>query len=127
MRVRCSNDNKLYSILLVAFLLLATAFAYRVFTYYQEPVRNFDFEPLSEEKIARAAQSYRAQERTIQAGMQGLNNINIVKALNSDVLPKRRFAGLSAAEMCETGKAKCVAPFAKIRPLIVVRFRVETV
>ncbi|ETN84221.1 hypothetical protein NECAME_06965 [Necator americanus] len=97
------------------------AFSFRQFTAVpDEPIKiDLTFEPLSEEKIAKAAESYRAQERTIQSGMQGLNNLQLFTQQNSDPLPGRKFVGLSAAEMCETGKADCVTPFARIRPLIV--------
>ncbi|KAK6054475.1 hypothetical protein COOONC_08021, partial [Cooperia oncophora] len=77
--------------------------------------------PLSEEKIAKAAESYRAQERTIELGFKGLNNLEQVQLKNSDALPNRTFAGVGAAEMCESGRAQCVKAFARIRPLIVVR------
>ncbi|EYC33751.1 hypothetical protein Y032_0002g967 [Ancylostoma ceylanicum] len=118
--ITCSNDNKLFSLLLVTLLLVVVVFTFRSFAVYDEtPEIDLNFEPLSEEKIAKAAESYRAQEKTIQFGMGGLDNLERIKEKNSDPLPHRKFTGLSAAEMCETGRGDCVAPFARIRPLIV--------
>ncbi|KAK5968417.1 hypothetical protein GCK32_015627, partial [Trichostrongylus colubriformis] len=48
---------------------------------------NFEFEPLSEQKIAKAAESYRAQERTIELGQKGLDNLEKIKLKNSDTSP----------------------------------------
>ncbi|KAK6018972.1 hypothetical protein OSTOST_15411, partial [Ostertagia ostertagi] len=75
--------------------------------------------PLSKKKIAKAAESYRAQERTIELGHKGLDNLEQILLKNSDPLPNRTFVDDGAAEMCESGRAQCVQPFAKIRPLIV--------
>ncbi|PIO58447.1 hypothetical protein TELCIR_20118, partial [Teladorsagia circumcincta] len=75
--------------------------------------------PLSKQKIAKAAESYRAQERTIELGHKGLDNLEQILLKNSDPLPNRTFVDDGAAEMCESGRAQCVQPFAKIRPLIV--------
>ncbi|KHJ85315.1 hypothetical protein OESDEN_14962, partial [Oesophagostomum dentatum] len=118
--ITCSNENKLFSLVVLTLLLIGIALAYRSFAVEDEAVKtDFYFEPLSEEQIAKAAESYRAQEKTIRYGMRGLDNLDIIRENNSDILPGRKFAGLSAAEMCESGKADCVTPFAKIRPLIV--------
>ncbi|KAK6752081.1 hypothetical protein RB195_003478 [Necator americanus] len=121
MKVVCSVDNKIFLPILLLVVLVMIAFSFRQFTAVpDEPIKiDLTFEPLSEEKIAKAAESYRAQERTIQSGMQGLNNLQLFTEKNSDPLPQRKFVGLSATEMCETGKADCVTPFARIRPLIV--------
>nr|CDJ89857.1 unnamed protein product [Haemonchus contortus] len=82
-----------------------------------EPIH---FEPLSELKIAKAAKSYRMQEKLIKNISSLLENIEEIQRMNSDVLPNRLFAGLSAAQMCQPHRNQCVQPFAKIRPLIVV-------
>ncbi|PIO61199.1 hypothetical protein TELCIR_17286 [Teladorsagia circumcincta] len=79
----------------------------------------FQFEPLSELEIAKAADSYRAQEKLIHHGQYELDNLEQIRLKNSDPLPNRTFTGVGAAEMCESGQAQCVQPFAKIRPLIV--------
>ncbi|KAK6036631.1 hypothetical protein COOONC_25864, partial [Cooperia oncophora] len=79
----------------------------------------FQFEPLSEQKIAQAAESYRIQEQAIERNHYELDNLDQIILKNSDPLPNRTFAGINSVEMCESGQAECVQPFAKIRPLIV--------
>ncbi|KAK5964686.1 hypothetical protein GCK32_012879, partial [Trichostrongylus colubriformis] len=77
-------------------------------------------QPLSELKVAKAAESYRAQEKEVKHHSSELDNIEQIQLKNSDPLPNRNFVGVDAEEMCETGRAECIQPFAKIRPLIVV-------
>ncbi|XGW26058.1 hypothetical protein V3C99_007011, partial [Haemonchus contortus] len=73
----------------------------------------------SDQKIAKAAKSYRMQEKLIKNISSLLENIEEIQRMNSDELPNRLFAGLSAAQMCQPRRNECVQPFAKIRPLIV--------
>ncbi|KJH42499.1 hypothetical protein DICVIV_11508 [Dictyocaulus viviparus] len=70
--------------------------------------------PLSKEEIAKAAESYLAQDKTVMLGSKGYDNNPAFQ-----ILPNRTFIGSSAAEMCESGLGNCLRPFARIQPLIV--------
>ncbi|RCN35501.1 phage tail component protein, partial [Ancylostoma caninum] len=76
-------------------------------------------QPLSEEQVRKVEESYRMQELTIENGTT-FDDLDSIKQNNSDPLPSRKFVGVAAEEMCQSGNACCVQPFARIRPLIVV-------
>ncbi|KAL6737713.1 hypothetical protein Aduo_011332 [Ancylostoma duodenale] len=81
--------------------------------------RNLSFnQHLSEEQVKKAEESYKMQELTIENGTT-FDDLDSIKLNNSDPLPPRKFLGIAAEEMCQSGNASCVQPFARIRPLIV--------
>ncbi|RCN27846.1 hypothetical protein ANCCAN_26417 [Ancylostoma caninum] len=73
---------------------------------------------LAEEQARKVEESYRMQELTIENGTS-FDDLDSIKQNNSDPLPSRKFVGVAAEEMCQSGNASCVQPFARIRPLIV--------
>ncbi|XGW26059.1 hypothetical protein V3C99_007012, partial [Haemonchus contortus] len=125
-RITFSKENKLYLLILLAAALIILGLTCCLSKLAQKRVPNrdgqlpiFEFEPLTKTKIAKAAESYRAQERTIELGEKGLDDLEKIQTKNSDPLPNRTFVGFTGVEMCESGRAQCVQAFAKIRPLIV--------
>ncbi|VDO38641.1 unnamed protein product [Haemonchus placei] len=126
LRITFSKENKLYLLILLAAALIILGLTCCLSKLAQTRVPNrdgqlpiFEFEPLTKTKIAKAAESYRNQERTIELGEKGLDNLEKIQTKNSDPLPNRTFVGFTGTEMCESGRAQCVQAFAKIRPLIV--------
>uniref|UniRef100_A0A1I7WCW4 WAPL domain-containing protein n=1 Tax=Heterorhabditis bacteriophora TaxID=37862 RepID=A0A1I7WCW4_HETBA len=116
-----TKSNKFYSILLAIGIVLVIAMIFRVLMGFNETTDiDFGFEAPSEEKIARANESYSAQEKSILYVKEDLDNIDLLLANNSDPLPPRQFPGFTALEMCEEKHGECVRPFARIRPLVVV-------
>ncbi|VDM75410.1 unnamed protein product [Strongylus vulgaris] len=79
----------------------------------------YQFTKPSDEQIEKVKDSYRRQELTIEKDGSKLDNIDNIRANNSEKLPPRRFSGTTAEQMCQSGVAGCVQRFARIRPLIV--------
>ncbi|VDL83659.1 unnamed protein product [Nippostrongylus brasiliensis] len=78
----------------------------------------FQFTNLTDTQIAAAEDGYRGQRELMMNGT-GYDDIDAVQAMNSDPLPARLFHGKDAHEMCRSREGGCIAPFARIRPLIV--------
>ncbi|EYC42347.1 hypothetical protein Y032_0534g3061 [Ancylostoma ceylanicum] len=91
---------------LALFLVVAVVVSIAIAKTHRNGDDTFHFEPLTEEQLR-----YVNGERLVEKNAI----VDNIEANNSDPLPPRKFAGITAASMCQSGMAKCLPPFVKFK------------